>query len=481
MRALRHLSAVAWIASFLPGRTGAQTPVHQGIVHNTAGSSSSVVNGVAADAQGNLIITGWRSDALDFGGTAHAQGTGAIFLAKFDGQGNELWSKVSGGTESFGNHKGMDVAVDADGNIYNCGWVFAGQPANFDGVTLPQGSTLGYVAKYTAAGALSWVQGFGSNVNAIAVDGNGVPFICVGDAGLRKLDPATGTETANGIGNGDLQNVLYHNVEVDAGNNVIVQWGNKITKYDNALNEVWSTPLVKPSLAESFRISLDDNGDVWATFYALFGTVTLGGTDYTNFPNGYIYKLSGADGSVLSCTSPGAYKVKKVFHVGGGELEVFGDFAFNQPALVKYDAALTSLWSVPTFDTKDAERIGPDCFVTGGQHSADIVLDGTTYARPNGSGQENAIAGYLCAGDVGMPEQQAATRLVPYPVPTADLLRVDLPVNTRSVRVLDATGAEVIMHHAAMGVNVLDVRGLVPGAYLLITDQGISARFCVLR
>ena len=480
MRALRHLSAVALIASFLPGRTGAQTPVHQGIVHNAAGSSSSVVNGVAADAQGNLIITGWRSDALDLGGMAHAQGPGAIFLAKFDALGNELWSKVSGSADLLGSSKGFGVAVDADGNIYNCGSINSLETSIFDGVSIPPGN-LGFVAKYDPAGTLLWVEEFGGWVNAIAVDGNGNPFINASDGSLLKLNPANGQMIGIATGAGDLQNTLYHNIVIDGSNNVLSQWGNKIMKHDNGLNQLWSTPLAKPSLAESFRISVDDNGDVWATFYALFGTVTLGGTDYTNFPNGYIYKLSGADGSVLSCTSPGAYKVKKVFHVGGGELEVFGDFAFNQPALVKYDAALTSLWSVPTFDTKDAERIGTDCFVTGGQHSADIVLDGTTYARPNGSGQENAIAGYLCAGDVGMPEQQAATRLIPYPVPTADLLRVDLPVNTRSVRVMDASGAEVLTHRAAMGANVLDVRGLVPGAYLLLTGQGVSARFCVLR
>lgn len=109
----------------------AQPPTHQGVVHNTVGSTTSVVNGVGTDPDGNLIITGWRSDPLDLGGTAHPDGTGAIFLAKFNAQGNELWSKVSGSADQQGNHKGMGVAVDGNGNIYNCGWVFGQEQATF--------------------------------------------------------------------------------------------------------------------------------------------------------------------------------------------------------------------------------------------------------------------------------------------------------------------------------------------------------------
>lgn len=176
---------------FIASSARAQPPTHQAVVHNMVGISTSSVNAVTTDADGNLIITGWRSDSLDFGGTAYPQGTnGAIFLAKFSPQGNELWSKVAGSADQQGNHKGMSVAPDGSGNIYCAGWLFGAQAATFDGTTLPQDS-FGFVAKYSASGTLAWVKDFNGGVNAIAVDGNGTPFINLGDATIEKLDPPT--------------------------------------------------------------------------------------------------------------------------------------------------------------------------------------------------------------------------------------------------------------------------------------------------
>jgi hypothetical protein len=468
-----HLLTPCAVALCLTNALHAQPPTHQGVVYNLTGSTASVVNGVAADADGNLIITGWRSDPLDLGGTVHPDGTGAIFLAKSDGQGTELWSKVSGSADQQGNHKGMGVAVDGNGNIYNCGWVFAVEQATFDGTTLPAG-TAGYVAKYNASGTLLWVKDFAGGVNAIAVDGNGVPFINLGDATIEKLDPANGLTVASGTGGGDLQNVGYHNIVVHNGY-VFAQWGNKITKYTMDLTPVWSTPLTKPFGAESYRISVDDDGNVWATFYAVFGTVSLGGTDYTSFPAGYIYHLSGGNGDVLGCTSPGAFKYKKVFNTGTGDLLVQGDFAFNQPNVVKYDGTFTAVWSVPTFDTKDIEKIGPDCFILGGQHSADITLSGTTYPRPNGSGSENAMAAYLCAGTVGVAETAVAPGATLAPNPATSTLRVHLGGSTlpATVRLTTLDGRTVLEQGLGGQPTVqLAIGHLAPGIYLLRADNG---------
>lgn len=454
----------------------AQVPVHQSVVHNTVGSTSSMVNGVAVSATGDMVITGWRTDALDFGGTAHAQGPGAIFLAKFDAQGNELWSKVSGSADVQGNHKGMSVAVDGDGNVYNAGWLFGVEAASFDGTTLPVGS-YGYVAKYSGSGTLLWVKDFAGGVNAIAVDASGNPFINLGDATIEKLDPANGNSVASAAGTGDLQNVGYHNIVVDATNNVIAQWGNKISKYDNALNPIWSAPLVKPTLAESFRVSVDADGDVWATFYALFGTVTLGGTDYTTFPNGYIYRLAGSTGEVISCETPGAYKIKKAFHEDNGDIYACGDFAFNTPGMVKYDASMIAQWSVTSFDAKDIIRVGEACFVSGGHHSADVTLDGTVYARPNGSPQENAIAAYLCTGDVGVEETEKYPSIEVWPNPADD--RVSISAESRGfVRVFDATGS-LVWTSRVSGSTSLNVEMWAPGVYTVRHADGGTARLVV--
>lgn len=387
MNASARLSTFFMSASVLAPAL-AQVPVHQSVVHNTTGSTTSVVNGVAVSGAGELIITGWRTDALVFGGTSHPQGSGAIFLAKFDAQGNELWSKVSGSTDILGNHKGMSVAVDGAGNVYIAGQLFAPEAATFDGTILPSGAS-GFVAKYSEAGVLLWVKDFPAGVYSITVDGTGNPFINQGDNLIAKLDQANGNALASVSAAGDLMNVLYHNITVDASNNIIAQWGSRITKYDNSLTELWSTPITKSFGAETYRISVASDGDIWATFYAAFGTVTLGGTDYTNFPAGYFYQLDAATGGVLACLSPGAFKLKKFFTLpsGGPGFIASGDFAFNAANVVKYDAQLVQVWAVPTFTTNDMALIADDCFALGGAHTADITLDGTVYSRPNGSGR----------------------------------------------------------------------------------------------
>ncbi|HRH67958.1 MAG TPA: T9SS type A sorting domain-containing protein [Flavobacteriales bacterium] len=459
--------------------TGAQTPTHQHVQHNTVGSSQSEVNGVAHDSQGNMIVCGGRMDALDFGGTAHEAGTGGIFVAKFGPGGSEIWSKIAGSAETMGNHKAMSVAVDGSDNVYVAGWLFVAQAATFDGTTLPAGS-LGFVAKYSASGTLTWVKEFSANVNAIAVDGNGVPFINLGDQTILKLDPANGSETASGAGGGDLMNVLYHNIVVDGSNNIIAQWGNKIRKYDNALNEIWSTPLVKAFGAESFRISVDNNGLVWASFYAVFGTVTLAGTDYTTFPNGYIYHLDGADGGVMGCVvlTPGgtASKPQEVINDGSSNLYVSGTFAFNAPYIVKVDPSFTTIWSVPTFNVEDMDVQGLDCLLIGGSHAADITLDGTTYTRPNGSGQDNAMAAYLCAGGVGMDEQGAVDVTV-FPNPTDGLIALQIPAQAigSNYQVVDLTGSEALTGRVTGRSMDLDLSSLAGGCYVLkIVGAGIA-------
>lgn len=465
---------LALLALLTSSALRAQTPTHQHVHHNLIGSSLSTVNGVATDSQGDLIVCGGRLDALDFGGATYAAGTGGIFLAKFAPSGAELWSKVAGSAETSGNHKATSVAVDASDNIYLAGWLFAPQAATFDGTTLPAGS-LGFVAKYSPAGVLIWVQEFSANVNAIAVDGNGTPFINLGDATIEKLDPSNGNSTASGTGGGDLMNVVYHNIVVDDANNVIAQWGNKITKYDNDLVTQWSAPLVKGFGSESFRISVGTDGHVWATFYAIFGTVTLGGTDYTTFPNGYIYELDGANGAVLGCdalTIGGtANKPKEVITDGVGNLYMNGNFAFNASYIMKLDPAFAQIWAVPTFNVEDMAVQGTDCLSIGGNHAADITLDGVTYTRPNASGQENAMAAYLCAGGVGMEDGAFDRTIALHPVPCDEHLTITgIDAAPATVRIFDALGHE---HPSAarLVAGRVDVAELAPGPYVLIIAQ----------
>lgn len=88
-------------------------------------------SGVAADASGNVVVTGWFEDSVLIGDkTVSSHGNRDIFAAKLDPKGAVLW------VDAFGDHdhdQGRAVAIDADGNP-----VLAGvYRFKFDGVTPP--------------------------------------------------------------------------------------------------------------------------------------------------------------------------------------------------------------------------------------------------------------------------------------------------------------------------------------------------------
>jgi len=72
--------------------------------------------GVAVDDADNILVTGVFCGTVDFGGGPFTCVGGQFdaFLAKFDASGNHLWSNHFGGT---GTERGYSVATDASGNV----------------------------------------------------------------------------------------------------------------------------------------------------------------------------------------------------------------------------------------------------------------------------------------------------------------------------------------------------------------------------
>ena len=72
-------------------------------------------HGVAADAAGNLYVTGCFRGTVDFGaGPLTSAVEGDVFLLKLDPAGSTLWSKRFG---IISNECGVNVAIDPAGNI----------------------------------------------------------------------------------------------------------------------------------------------------------------------------------------------------------------------------------------------------------------------------------------------------------------------------------------------------------------------------
>lgn len=70
---------------------------------------------IAVDGVGNVLLTGGFYGAVDFGGGQLASaGNSDVFLAKLDASGGHIWSKRFG---NGGDQSGNAVAADADGNV----------------------------------------------------------------------------------------------------------------------------------------------------------------------------------------------------------------------------------------------------------------------------------------------------------------------------------------------------------------------------
>ena len=96
------------------------------------GTNGAGGHSVAVDGSGNVIMTGYFSGTVNFGGAdLTSAGATEIFLAKFSANGVHQWSQRFGSTS---HDQGNSVAVDGSGAVIVTG-TFAGT-VNFGGSNL---------------------------------------------------------------------------------------------------------------------------------------------------------------------------------------------------------------------------------------------------------------------------------------------------------------------------------------------------------
>jgi Beta-propeller repeat len=162
---------------------------------------SAAGSAVAIDADGNVIVTGDFEGTVDAGGgpLTSAGDYADIFVVKYDSAGHYLWSKRFGSSNA---DVGYGIASDAAGNILVTGG-FRGS-VDFGGGPLTTSSIYDYdvfLAKFDAGGAHVWSKRFGSNQNdsGYAVAVDGKGNVVVSGAGGAPIDFGGGTLTHNGI------------------------------------------------------------------------------------------------------------------------------------------------------------------------------------------------------------------------------------------------------------------------------------------
>ena len=206
-------------------------------VTDITGNSAEVVEDLVVDADGNIYITGFFQDTIEFGGTAYvSRGQSDIFLAKYDSSGAVQWAHTYGWEANDFAH---DLTLDGNGNLYMIGdyqdstligtdtlftedSLWFGAYALTYNIMLAKFDTDGNYMGYAEDG---W---FGSDfAYAMDVDGSGNAYVTGVFRSFLEMGPKRGPY-AMGYDDAFL-------VKIDTGMNFIWSRGTGSTQYDRGM------------------------------------------------------------------------------------------------------------------------------------------------------------------------------------------------------------------------------------------------------
>lgn len=311
------------------------------------GTSDDSAQSITIDESGHAWVVGWtRSGGWVSGGFDHQDNGGSdAFVARLSPDGEMIWSSYLGGAS---DDEARDVAIDSAGNAWIVGETLSSgwTTGGFD--TSHGGGDDVLLAKVTPDGSLLWSGYFGGS-------GSDYGF------GIRldEADNAFIVGQSNSVGIADDGFDLTHNGGWDA----------IVAKFNPDGVPVWSTYLGGPGTDQGLGIALDSNGDVWVTGDTGSAGWVSGGFDDTHNggQDGFLAKVA-ADGMTVPWST------------------YFGGTVNDYPRAVEVDSSGT-VWAAGYNDSVNWTSGGPDDTYGGGGSDGFLVkidpvgntLDWSTY------------------------------------------------------------------------------------------------------
>lgn len=211
---------------------------------------------IKCDLMGSAYVTGYFLGSADFdpstNNTNHtSQGSGDIFIAKYDSNGNYMWAKTMGAAGQSLNDFGTAICIDASGNVCVTGYFqyftdfnpSTGSPANLSST----GSSDVFIAKYDANGNYLWAKS-------------------VGGSGIEYSYSIT-TDASNSI---YITGYFFNTADFDPSANVanLISKGSSdifVAKYDVNGNYLWANGFGSMSPDIGYSITLDASNNVYIT------------------------------------------------------------------------------------------------------------------------------------------------------------------------------------------------------------------------
>ncbi|WP_437611756.1 nucleotide-binding protein [Sorangium sp. So ce834] len=334
---------------------------------------------VAVDADRNVIVAGQMEGTVDFGG-GPLTATGAdAFVAKFDKFGTHLWSKRFAGD---GNQFAMALAVDPAGDIVVAGRAFGSVDlgggvlvshgaddvfvAKLDGdgehvwSRMIGGSGADRCDRVAVdpAGGVLVAGGFHGEVD---VGGAVLTSAGLRDAFVLRLAPGDG-RTLLALRAGDEGDDYAHGIAADADGNLLV------AGHFSGSIDLGGAPLVSAGLSDVFLAKLGPSGDhLWSArfggaeadeahdvaVHGATGDVVLTGTfaSTIDFGGGRLTSAGGRDLYVARLSSDGAHVLSRRF--GDAEDQLLTDFETGARASADVDAGGNIVLAGPLFGAAD--------------------------------------------------------------------------------------------------------------------------------
>lgn len=251
---------------------------------NGSHTRADIARSVAADASGNIYMTGYFYGSTMVFGTYTLTNTSVttppvsdpegvdMFLVKYDASGNVLWAKSAGGRE---HEYGIAVSL-VSGDVYLGGY-FSSNSFAIGTSTLMNANTNTtndiFIAKYDVNGNEIWANSAGGTnwdyLSAINTDASGNLYV----------------------------SGQYQSISMSFGSNTLLNMGTYdgfLAKYDVLGNSLWAVNVGGDANDNVMGISFDAAGDGYITGYYLSTALTFSTTVLNNSGNFdvYVAKLS---------------------------------------------------------------------------------------------------------------------------------------------------------------------------------------------